>query len=76
MSAATRGGQFSQASRSRRARSKTIAVARARSTTSPFIFCNRTRAVCAFSASFASPKAMTRYRDLAVIAIAAREGRA
>lgn len=42
MSAATRGGQFSQASRSRRARSNTNAVAQARSTTSPFIFCNRT----------------------------------
>ena len=34
--------QFSQASRSRRARSHTIAVARARSITSAFIFFSRT----------------------------------
>ena len=53
MSAATRAGQLSHESLSSRARRKIIAVARARSTSSPFIRCSRSRARCALAISCA-----------------------
>ncbi|WP_426031965.1 hypothetical protein [Cypionkella sp. TWP1-2-1b2] len=53
MLAAIRGGQFSHASSSRRARSNTCVVARARSTNSPVSFYSLILPVCACSTSFA-----------------------
>ncbi len=53
MLAAIEGGQFSHASRSRRARTKTCVVARARSTNSPFSFYSLILPVWAFRTSFA-----------------------